>query len=221
MSGFGSLLWRDLVLMFRQGGSLGAAASFMLAFVVMIPLAIGPDQATLSRLAPGLMWLALLLAVLLTTERMFQQDHEDGSLDLLATGRLPLELVCLAKAAAHWLSVSLPLSVVAAPVGILLNLDTPRILPVMLAMVTGSLALSLLASVAGAVTAGLRRGGLVVPLLVLPLYVPVLIFGIAASTGDMNPSGATPALLVLMAIALVSLVIQPWAAAAALRAYFR
>ena len=221
MSGFGSLLWRDLVLMFRQGGSLGAAVSFMLAFVVMIPLAIGPDQATLSRLAPGLMWLALLLAVLLTTERMFQQDHEDGSLDLLATGRLPLELVCLAKAAAHWLSVSLPLSVVAAPVGILLNLDTSRILPVMLAMVTGSLALSLLASVAGAVTAGLRRGGLVVPLLVLPLYVPVLIFGIAASTGDMNPSGATPALLVLMAIALVSLVIQPWAAAAALRAYFR
>ncbi len=221
MTGFFTLLRRDLLLMFRQGGSLGAALSFMLAFVVMIPLAIGPDQVTLGRLAPGLMWLALLLAVLLTTERMFQQDHEDGSLDLLATGELPLELTCLAKAFAHWLSVSLPLAVLAAPVGILLNLQTGRILPVMLAMVTGSFALSLLASVAGAVTAGLRRGGLVVPLLVLPLYVPVLIFGIAASTGDLGPSGSTPSLLVLVAIALVALVIQPWAAAAALRAYFR
>lgn len=221
MTGFFTLLRRDLLLMFRQGGSLGAALSFMLAFVVMIPLAIGPDQVTLGRLAPGLMWLALLLAVLLTTERMFQQDHEDGSLDLLATGELPLELTCLAKGLAHWLSVSLPLAVLAAPVGILLNLQTGRILPVMLAMVTGSFALSLLASVAGAVTAGLRRGGLVVPLLVLPLYVPVLIFGIAASTGDLGPSGSTPSLLVLVAIALVALVIQPWAAAAALRAYFR
>jgi heme exporter protein B len=218
---FTTLLRRDLLLMVRQGGSLGAALSFMLAFVVMIPLALGPDQATLGRLAPGLIWLALLLAVLLTTERIFQQDHDDGSLDLLAMGDLPLELACLAKALAHWLSVSLPLAVLAAPVGILLNLDTTRILPVMLAMVTGSLALSLLASVAGAITAGLRRGGLVVPLLVLPLYVPVLIFGIAASTGDLGPSGSTPALIVLAAIALVALVIQPWAAAAALRAYFR
>lgn len=218
---FTTLLRRDLVLMFRQGGSLGAALSFMLAFMVMIPLALGPDQATLGRLAPGLIWLALLLAVLLTTERMFQQDHEDGSLDLLAMGDLPLELACLAKALAHWFSVSLPLAILAAPLGILLNLDTGRILPVMLAMVTGSLALSLLAAVAGAVTAGLRRGGLVVPLLVLPLYVPVLIFGIAASTGDLGPSGSTSSLLVLCAIALVALVIQPWAAAAALRAYFR
>lgn len=221
MSAFTTLMRRDLQLMFRQGGGLGAALSFMLAFIVMIPLAIGPDQATLARLAPGLMWLALLLAVLLTTERMFQQDHEDGSIDLLSGASLPLELVCLAKAAAHWLAVGLPLAIISAPLGILLNLATGRIIPVMLAMITGSIALSLMASIAGAVTAGLRRGGLVVPLLVLPLYVPVLIFGIAASTGDLGPSGNIPALLVLLAIALVALVIQPWAAAAALRAYFR
>lgn len=221
MSAFTTLTRRDLQLMFRQGGGLGAALSFMLAFIVMIPLAIGPDQATLARLAPGLMWLALLLAVLLTTERMFQQDHEDGSLDLLNGASLPLELVCLAKAAAHWLAVGLPLAIIAAPLGILLNLSTDQIIPVMLAMITGSIALSLMASIAGAVTAGLRRGGLVVPLLVLPLYVPVLIFGIAASTGDLGPTGILPALLVLLAIALVALVIQPWAAAAALRAYFR
>ncbi len=216
-----TLMRRDLHLMFRQGGGLGAAVSFMLAFIVMVPLAIGPDQATLARLAPGLMWLGLLLAVLLTTERMFQQDHEDGSLDLLNGASIPLELVCLAKAIAHWLAVGLPLAVLAAPLGILLNLATSTIIPLMLAMITGSIALSLLASIAGAVTAGLRRGGLVVPLLVLPLYVPVLIFGIAASTGDLGPSGSLPALLVLLAIALVTLVIQPWAAAAALRAYFR
>lgn len=216
-----TLMRRDLQLMFRQGGGLGAALSFMLAFIVMVPLAIGPDQATLARLAPGLMWLGLLLAVLLTTERMFQQDHEDGSLDLLNGASIPLELICLAKAIAHWLAVGLPLAVLAAPLGILLNLATSSIIPLMLAMITGSIALSLLASIAGAVTAGLRRGGLVVPLLVLPLYVPVLIFGIAASTGDLGPSGSLPALLVLLAIALVALVIQPWAAAAALRAYFR
>jgi heme exporter protein B len=221
MSPFITLMRRDLTLMFRQGGGLGAALSFMLAFIVMIPLAIGPDQATLARLAPGLMWLALLLAILLTTERMFQQDHEDGSLDLLNGASLPLELVCLAKALSHWLAVGLPLAVLAAPLGILLNLATTSIVPLMLAMITGSVALSLMASIAGAVTAGLRRGGLVVPLLVLPLYVPVLIFGIAASTGDLGPSGNTPALLVLLAIALVAIVIQPWAAAAALRAYFR
>ena len=221
MSPFITLMRRDLTLMFRQGGGLGAALSFMLAFIVMIPLAIGPDQATLARLAPGLMWLALLLAILLTTERLFQQDHEDGSLDLLNGASLPLELVCLAKALSHWLAVGLPLAVLAAPLGILLNLATTSIVPLMLAMITGSVALSLMASIAGAVTAGLRRGGLVVPLLVLPLYVPVLIFGIAASTGDLGPSGNTPALLVLLAIALVAIVIQPWAAAAALRAYFR
>lgn len=221
MSPFITLMRRDLTLMFRQGGGLGAALSFMLAFIVMIPLAIGPDQATLARLAPGLMWLALLLAILLTTERMFQQDHEDGSLDLLNGASLPLELVCLAKALSHWLAVGLPLAVLAAPLGILLNLATTSIIPLMLAMITGSVALSLMASIAGAVTAGLRRGGLVVPLLVLPLYVPVLIFGIAASTGNLGPSGNTPALLVLLAIALVAIVIQPWAAAAALRAYFR
>ncbi len=221
MSPFITLMRRDLTLMFRQGGGLGAALSFMLAFIVMIPLAIGPDQATLARLAPGLMWLALLLAILLTTERMFQQDHEDGSLDLLNGASLPLELVCLAKALSHWLAVGLPLAVLAAPLGILLNLATSSIIPLMLTMITGSVALSLMASIAGAVTAGLRRGGLVVPLLVLPLYVPVLIFGVAASTGDLGPSGNTPALLVLLAIALVAIVIQPWAAAAALRAYFR
>ena len=221
MTEFMALLKRDIALAFRQGGGLGAGLSFILAFLVMIPLAVGPDQATLSRLAPGLLWLALLLAVLLTSERMYQQDHDDGSLDLLAMSSLPLELTCFAKALAHWLSVTLPLAVIAAPLGLLLNLGTGRILPVMLAMVAGSLSLSFVAAIAGAITAGLRRGGLLVPLLVLPLYVPVLIFGIAASTSDLGPTGSLPSLLVLLAITLITMVLQPWASAAALRAYFR
>jgi heme exporter protein B len=195
--------------------------AFMLAFLVMVPLAIGPDQATLSRLAPGLLWLALLLAVMLTSERIFQQDFEDGTIDLLATAQLPLELACLAKALAHWLTVSLPLAVLSPPLGILLNLGADAMLPALAAMLIGSMALSLLAAIGGAVTAGLRRGGLLVPLLILPLYVPVLIFGLSASSGSLGPSGTLPALIVLAAITLISLVLQPWASAAALRAYFR
>jgi heme exporter protein B len=218
---FAHMVKRDLLLGFRQGGGAGAAIAFMLAFLVMVPLALGPDKATLARLAPGLMWLALLLAVLLTAERMFQQEHDDGTLDLLEGASLPLELTCLAKALAHWLGVSLPLAVVAPPLGLLLNMPMEAVGDVIVAMVIGSVALSFIAAIAGAVTAGLRRGGLIVPLLTLPLNVPVLIFGIAASTGNMGPDGGTASLLVLMGIALITLVLQPWACAAALRAYFR
>lgn len=218
---FVTLLRHDLRLAARQGSGFGMALSFVLAFLVLIPLAIGPDLALLQRLAPGLMWLALLLSVLLTAERMFQQDHEDGSIDLLTLSPLPLEATCLAKAVAHWLSIGLPLAIIAPCLGLLLNLDVNNIPILMIAMVIGSLALSLLASIGGAVTSGLRRGALIVPLLILPLYVPVLIFGLAASTGHLGPSGGMPALMVLIAIVLVALVIQPWAAAAALRAYLR
>ncbi|MCA0432063.1 MAG: heme exporter protein CcmB [Proteobacteria bacterium] len=221
MTAFMALLRRDVQLAFRQGGGAGSALAFILAFLVLVPLAIGPDQATLSRLAPGLLWLALLLAVMLTSERIFQQDFEDGTIDVLATARLPLELACLAKALAHWLTVGLPLAILSPLLGFLLNLDTTRLVPTFLAMLAGSAALSFIAAIAGAVTAGLRRGGLLVPLLTLPLYVPVLIFGLSASSGTLGPSGAAPALIVLCAITLLTLILQPWASAAALRAYFR
>jgi heme exporter protein B len=221
MKAFVAILKRDLHLGFRQGGGAGAAISFMLSVLVLIPLSIGPDQNLLQRLAPGIMWLALLLAVLLTSEKIFQQDFEDGSLDALMTIDLPLELVSLAKALAHWLAVGLPLAIVAPLLGILLNIDTPAIPVLMLAMVMGSLALSLLAAIGGAVTAGLRRGGLLVSLLILPLYVPVLVFGLSATTTATGPAGSSSSLLVLTAIVLVSLVLQPWASAAALRAYLK
>jgi heme exporter protein B len=221
MSAFLALLKRDLLLGLRQGGGAGAALAFMLSVLVLIPLALGPDQNLLRRLAPGVMWLSLLLAVLLTAERIFQQDYEDGSLDVLTGVSLPLELVTLAKALAHWLSVGLPLAIMAPLLGILINIETSSIPVLMLAMVLGSLALSLLAAIGGAMTAGLRRGGLLVALLILPLYVPVLIFGVSATLVSSGPTNSTGSLLMLTAVTLVSLVIQPWGSAAALRAYLR
>jgi heme exporter protein B len=216
-----ALITRDIALARRQGGGLGAALGFILSVMVLIPLAIGPDQILLSKLAPGMMWLALLLSVLLTADRMFQQDFEDGSLDVMAMGNLPFEFVTLAKALAHWITVSLPLAIITPPLGLLMSLDVSQLPVLFVSMMAGSLALSLLAAIGGAVTAGLRRGGLLVSLLVLPLYVPVLIFGVAASTANLGPSSSTPALIVLCAITLISLVISPWACAAALKAYLR
>jgi heme exporter protein B len=216
------LLWalvrRDLMLATRQGGGAGTAIGFFVTVIVLLPLGLGPDQALLQRIAPGALWIALLLSVLLSAERIFQSDYEDGSLDAMALGVVPLELVVLAKAAAHWLITALPLAVAAPFFGFLINLDPLVILPLSLAMIIGSIALSLLAALGAAITVALRRGGLLVSLLILPFYVPCLIFGVAASSlSDL----VTPSLLMLTALALASLVLIPVAAAAALRAYLK
>ena len=216
-----ALLRRDVALARKQGGGLGAALSFILAVVVLVPLSVGPDLNLLARLAAGLMWLALLLAVLLTADRIFQQDLEDGTLDLMTMAPVPFELVALVKAIAHWLTVSLPLALIAPPLGLMLNLDIASLPVLWLAMGAGSLALSLLAALGGAITAGLRRGGLLISILILPLYVPVLVFGVSATTMMMGPQSALPSLLILLAITLVCLVVSPLACAAALRAYLR
>ena len=216
-----ALLWRDVKLAQKQGGGLGAALAFILAVLVLVPISVGPDLALLQRLAPGLMWLSLLLAVLLTADRMFQQDFEDGSLDLMTMAAIPFELVVLMKFLGHWLTVSLPLALIAPPLGLMLNLDIASLPVLWLSMFTGSLALSMLAGLGGAVTVGLRRGGLLVSLLIMPLYVPVLIFGVSASTMMMGPQSPTPSLLILIAITLISLVVAPLASAAALRAYLQ
>jgi heme exporter protein B len=221
MKAFVAILKRDFVLGLRQGGGAGAALAFMLSVMVLIPLSVGPDQNLLQRLAPGILWLTLLLAVLLTAEKIFQQDYEDGTLDALATITLPLELVVLAKAIAHWLGVGLPLAVMTPSLGILLNIETTGIALLFASMVLGSLALSLLAAIGGSITAGLRRGGLLVSLLILPLYVPVLVFGLSVSAIASGPTSSSSALLVLAAITLICLVVQPWASAAALRAYLK
>ena len=216
-----ALIRRDLTLSMRQGGGVGTALGFFLCVVVLLPIGIGPDQALLARIAPGALWISLLLSVLLSADRIYQQDYEDGSLDIMTMGPVPFEMVALAKSVAHWLSTSLPLAIAAPILGFLVNLEPSAILPLLIAMVVGSIALSLIASIGAAVTVGLRRGGLLVSILVLPLYVPVLIFGLSASEPNAAPGLTAASLLILAAIALVSLVVSPLASAAALRSYLK
>jgi heme exporter protein B len=222
MSALAAVIARDLRLAWRQGGGAGTALGFFLTVLVLIPLGIGPDVALLQRIAPGTLWIALLLSVLLSADRIFEPDHDDGSLEIMTLGPVPLELIVLAKAAAHWLATALPMAVAAPFLGLLLALDPTLFLPLGLAMLLASLALSLLASLAAAVTVGLKRGGLLLSILTLPLYVPALIFGVAASAGDEGLSGSRPAaLLILLALVLLALAVAPFAGAAALRAHLR
>ncbi|MBL8895388.1 MAG: heme exporter protein CcmB [Rhizobiales bacterium] len=217
-----ALLRRDIRLALRHGGGAGTALGFLLAVIVLLPIGLGPDQATLQRIAPGFLWIVLLLAVLLSADRIFQPDYDDGSLEIMAMAPVPLEIAAFIKALAHWLTTSLPLAIAAPLLGILISLPPSAIPALMLAMIVGSASLSLIAAIAAAVTVGLQRGGLLVSILVLPLYIPVLIFGMAASQGTgAGPDIATPSLLILAALALAALVLAPLASAAALRAYLR
>ncbi|MBO6677293.1 heme exporter protein CcmB [Parvibaculum sp.] len=221
---FLALLLRDLRLAARLGGGGGMAVFFFLVVIAIVPLGVGPDRPLLASLAPGMLWVALLLAALLTLDRLFQADYEDGSLDLLSTGPLPLELVAVAKALAHWIVTGLPLVVSAPLLGVLLNLPSAAALPLTLAMLIGTPALSFLGSVGAALTVGIRRGGLLASLLVLPFYIPVLIFGVgaaAAASGGFEGEAGRQAFLLLGAVTLASFAVGPLAAAAALRANLR
>lgn len=217
MSGFFTLVGRDLRLAVRQGGALGTALGFYLVVVAMLPLGLGADLKLLSRIAPGILWIALLLSALLSLGRVFESDYEDGSLDLLATGPLPLELVAAAKALAHWISTSVPLALLAPVLGILLNLELVAYPALVATMLIGTPAVSFLGAIGAALTLTARRGGLLIALLVLPLYVPTLIFGIAAISAMLGPDDVAPPLLILTAISLGAIVLGPLAAAAALR----
>ncbi|MEE8531849.1 MAG: heme exporter protein CcmB, partial [Hyphomicrobium sp.] len=175
------------------------------------------DLKLLSRIAPGILWIALLLSALLSLGRVFESDYEDGSLDVLATGPLPLELVATAKALAHWISTSVPLALLAPVLGILLNLELVAYPALVATMLIGTPAVSFLGAIGAALTLTARRGGLLIALLVLPLYVPTLIFGIAAISAMLGPDDVAPPLLILTAISLGAIVLGPLAAAAALR----
>ena len=221
---FLALLMRDTRLAMRLGGGGGMAVFFFLVVIAIVPLGVGPDRPLLAALAPGMLWVALLLAALLTLDRLFQADHEDGTLDLLSTGVLPLELVAVAKALAHWLVTGLPLVVAAPLLGVLLNLPSAAAMPLTLAMLIGTPALSFLGSIGAALTVGIRRGGLLASLLVLPFYIPVLIFGVgaaAAASSGIEGEAGRQAFLLLGAVTLASLAVSPLAAAAALRANLR
>ncbi len=218
MSGFLALLKRDLSLSLREGAALGTALGFYLVVVAMMPLGLGPDLKLLSRIAPGVLWIALLLAALLSLPRMFEADHEDGSLEVMATAPLPLELAVAAKALAHWISTGIPLALMAPVLGLMLNLDIGLAPALVATMLAGTPAISFLGSVGAALTLRARRGGLLLALLVLPLYIPTLIFGISAM-GFAGPGqeGFTASFLILSAISLASIAAAPIAAAAALR----
>jgi heme exporter protein B len=218
MSPFATLLKRDLRLAVREGGAVGTALGFYLVVVALIPLGLGPDLKLLSRIAPGVLWIALLLSALLSLGRVFETDHEDGSLEVMATGPLPLELVAAAKSIAHWLSTAVPLTLMAPLLGLLLNLELAAYPLLVLTMLVGTPAISFLGAIGAALTLGARRGGLLIALLVLPLYVPTLIFGISAiGAALLGPAGFQPSLLILAAISLFAAVLGPVAAAAALR----
>ena len=215
---FFALVRRDLGLAVREGGAVGTALGFYLIVVTMLPLGLGPDLKQLAKIAPGMLWIALLLAALLSLTRMFEADDEDGSLDVLTTGTLPLEAVAAAKSLAHWISTGIPLTLITPLLGLLLNLDGEAYGPLLATMLVGTPAISFLGAVGAALTLKARRGGLLIALLVLPLFIPTLIFGIAAVSGVILETGsARPAFLILSAITLGSAVLGPIAAAAALR----
>ncbi len=217
MSAFLDIVRRDLRLALRQRADAGMVVLFFALTVALFPFGIGPEPNLLARIAPGVIWVTALLAVLLSLERLFLADYEDGSLDLLALSPLPLELTVLAKATAHWLTTGLPLIVAAPLIGLLYNMDTAGLPMLMLAMLLGSPSLSLIGAIGAALTLGARRGGVLIPLLVLPLYIPVLIFGVSAIDASMAELNTRPHLLFLGAIFLFSLAVAPFAGAAALR----
>jgi heme exporter protein B len=217
-----ALLWRDVRLAWREGGAMGTALGFYLVVVAITPLGLGPDLNLLARIAPGVLWVALLLASLLSADRIFHDDYEDGSLDVLMTGPLPLPLVAAVKSLAHWLTTGVPLALLAPVLALLLNLPIGAYPLLVLAMLAGTPAVSFVAAIGASLTLGLRRSGVLIALLVLPLYVPVLIFGVATvSAATTGPASPWPPLLMLCALSLASIVLAPIAAAAALRTALR
>lgn len=218
MSALAALFLRDLRLAVRVGGGAFMGVLFFLIVVALTPFAIGPDSGLLRRIGPAILWLGALLASLLTLDQLFADDREDGSLDLILMGGAPLELAILAKAAAHWLAAGLPLVIAAPLFGIFFNSEPAAMAAVALTLFAGTPAITFLGLIGAALAAMLRRGGLLVPVLILPLTIPVLIFGVAASNAALTgpvPFG-TP-FTILCALSLASLVIGPVAAAAALR----
>ena len=211
------LLVRDLKLAVRAGGGFGLGLAFFLIVTVLVPFGVGPEPGLLARIAPGILWLGALLACLLSLDRIFQLDFEDGSLDLLATAPIPMEGVVAVKALAHWLTTGLPLTLAAPVLGVLMSLPVPGYGWLVLSLALGTPALSMIGAFGAALTVGLKRGGLLLSLLVLPLYVPTLIFGTeAARRGAEGLSTGTP-LMLMAGITLGAIALLPFAAAAAIR----
>ena len=218
MSALAALFLRDVRLALRVGGGAWMGVLFFLIVVALVPFAVGPDSGLLQRIGPAILWLGALLASLLTLDQLFADDREDGSLDLILMGEPPLQLAILAKALAHWITAGLPLVIAAPLLGVFFNIDLLSMAAVALTLLAGTPALTFLGLIGAALAAALRRGGLLVPVMILPLTIPVLIFGVAASNAAIaGPVPFGTPFTILCALSLASLVIGPVAAAAALR----
>ncbi len=217
MNGFRLIIFRDLHLALRQGTESMMVVMFFVIAVVLFPLGVGPEPNILARIGPGVIWVAALLASMLSLERLFQTDYEDGSLELLALQPVALEVTVMAKVAAHWLTTGLPLIVAAPILAVLMNMPAEGF-PVLIAtLVLGTPSLSLIGAIGAALILGSRRGGILLSLLVLPLYIPVLIFGVSAVDAAIGGFSAKPQLLILTGLLVAALPLCPWVGAHALR----
>ena len=217
MNGFIRILKRDLHLATRQGMDNMMVVMFFVLVVVLFPFGVGPEPNILARIAAGVIWVAALLASMLSLERLFQADYEDGSLELLSLSPTAFEVIVLAKVTAHWLTTGFPLIIAAPLLAILLNMNTEGFPVLILALVLGTPSLSLVGAVGAALILGSRRGGVLLALLILPLYIPVLIFGVSAVDAVVNGFEVKAQLLILGAFLIAAISLCPWAAAAGLR----
>jgi len=216
-----ALLMRDIRLAVRAGGGFGLGLAFFLIVVVLVPFGVGPQSELLSRIAAGILWIGALLACLVSLDRIFALDWEDGSLDLLATAPLPMEAVAAVKGLAHWITTGLPLVLAAPVLGVLLSLPVQGYGPLVLSLLLGTPALSMIGAFGAALTVGLRRGGLLLSLLVLPLYVPTLIFGAEMARRGVDGQDYTTPMLMLAGITCGTIALLPFASAAVLRVNLR
>ena len=216
-----ALFKRDITLALRSGGGFGLALAFFLILVMFVPFGVGPDRAVLARIAPGILWIGALLACLLSLDRVFQLDAEDGTLEALATAPIPLTGLVSAKAAAHWVTTGLPLTCASAPLGYLLGLPAAGYPWLIASLCVGTLSLSFIGTFGAALTVGIKRGGLLLSLLVLPLYIPTLILGAQVVTRAINGQPPMPTLALLTGLTLFTLALIPFAASMALRANLR
>ncbi len=217
MTAFCALLAFDVRLSFRRGADTMVVVGFFLLTVFLFSLAFRGDTALLARIAPGLVWVTALLAAMLALDRLFLADFEDGSLDQLLLSEIPLELVVLAKAAAHWITTGLPLIAAAPALALVLNMNGAGLAHLVLSLLLGTPTLTLIGAIGAALTLGARRGGVLISLLVLPLYIPVLIFGVAVVTTAIDGMDASVPIMALGGFLLGALALAPLASAAALR----
>jgi heme exporter protein B len=217
MSVLGQVFVREIALARRNGAGVELGIMFFLILIATVPFALGPDQKLIGSIAPAILWLAALLATLLGLDRLLQADEEDGVIDQLLLSETSLLLVLLAKALAHWCVTGLPLSLIAPLLGVMLAIEPQAMAPLALSLLIGTPALTLIGVMGAALTISLKRGGLLLSVLVLPLSVPTLIFGVSIVKQAANGQDFTTPLLLLTGTSLLSAVISPLAAMAALR----